>query len=141
MGQAISYTTSPVDIDLQAAGSLRGVTVFSPAGARCTRYLGVSYAFPPVRDHRWRRPRPLPADFSYSAPDGSPRDCMRFGKVCEQPLIRAGGEVIGRNDTDVFSEDCLLLNIWVPVGEKPECGWPVDVWLRAFLLPRIRSVS
>ncbi|KAJ6548185.1 hypothetical protein DFH09DRAFT_824950, partial [Mycena vulgaris] len=109
MGQAISYTTS--NIDLPGTGSLRGATVSSSAGARCTCYLGVPYALklPPVGD--WRRPLPLPADFSYSAADGSPRDCTQFGIVCEEPLIRAGDKVIGRNDTDSFGEDCLLLNI------------------------------
>ncbi|KAJ7490793.1 alpha/beta-hydrolase [Mycena latifolia] len=129
MGQAISYTTSPVDIGLPDAGALRGLTISSPAGVRCTRYLGVPYALPPVGEYRWRRPRPLPAGFSYSAPDGSPRDCTSFGLVCEQPLVIADGKVIGRNETDSFGEDCLLLNIWVPVGEEPDGGWPVYVWL------------
>ncbi|KAJ7687223.1 Alpha/Beta hydrolase protein [Mycena rosella] len=129
MGQAISYTTSPANVDLAGAGALRGLTISSPEGVRCTRYLGIPYALPPVGEHRWRRPRPLPSNFSYSVPDGSPRDCTRFGTVCEQPIMMAGDKVIGGNETDSFGEDCLLLNIWVPVGEKPDGGWPVYVWL------------
>ncbi|KAJ6630429.1 hypothetical protein B0H10DRAFT_986087 [Mycena sp. CBHHK59/15] len=70
-----------------------------------------------------RRPRPLPENFPYSDPDGSPRDCTRFGNVCEQPLM-AGDQVIGRNDTDVFNEDCLLLNIWVASG----CLLGTNLW-------------
>ncbi|KAJ7100507.1 Alpha/Beta hydrolase protein [Mycena epipterygia] len=106
MGQVISYTTTSVDIDLQDAGTLRGATISSPAG----------------------RPRPLPSNFSYSAPDGSPRDCTRFGNECEQPPMMAGDKVIGRSDTDIFSEDRLLLNIWVPLWREAK-SWLARICL------------
>lgn len=52
---------------------------------------------------------------------------MHFGDVCPQP---------GNHAMDVkpsppmptdrtYSEDCLLLNIWVPAGTPPSAGFPV----------------
>ncbi|KAJ7100500.1 Carboxylesterase family-domain-containing protein [Mycena epipterygia] len=89
MGQAISYTTTSVDIDLQDAGTLRDATISSPAGVCCNRFLGVPYALPPVGEHRWRHPRPLPSNFSYSAPDGSPRDSPASA-ICASSRLYGG---------------------------------------------------
>jgi carboxylesterase type B len=35
-------------------------------------------------------------------------------------------------DKSVWSEDCFQVNVWVPVGDAPEGGWPVLFYIRTF---------
>lgn len=90
------------------------------------KFLGIPYALPPTGQHRFARPRPLPATFRYG--DGS-LDCTTFAAVCPQPVFAAHGMPRARPLGSIYSEDCLHLNIWRPSGVVPASGWPVLAWI------------
>jgi carboxylesterase type B len=68
-----------VFVETGPGGRLRGA---KDANGVC-RFLGVPYALPPINERRWRKPEPLPTDYSYET-DGQARDCTNFGNVCPQ---------------------------------------------------------
>ncbi|KAJ5635583.1 alpha/beta-hydrolase [Penicillium longicatenatum] len=126
MGNTLSaYGQTSHEVDLGPKGKIQGIQYDNKA----RRYAGIPYALPPVGPHRWRKPRPLPAAYSYSQPDGTAFDGSTFRPVCPQEAFAGGAEKdIG---PDTYSEDCLLLNIWTPVEdpENPDKKWPVVLWL------------
>ena len=85
------------------SGSLRGV---SEDGV--TRYLGIPYAAPPVRDLRWRPPQPPASWDGVRAVYAFANDCMQHRTPTRQPQ----------------SEDCLFLNVWRPTTTE---GQPLSV--------------
>ncbi|KAJ5234433.1 uncharacterized protein N7469_003601 [Penicillium citrinum] len=125
MGNQISYQEKLHELDLGPRGKIQGIQYDNKA----RRYAGLPYALPPVGEHRWRKPRPLPVDYSYSE-SGTPFDASFFRPVCPQAAFTSGAEKdVG---PEVYSEDCLLLNIWTPVedpNEKKTKKWPVVLWL------------
>ena len=83
------------------------------SGKPLSHFLGgVRYALPPTGRYRWRKPYPLPSDYRYGTRE-KPADCVRGTKMCPQGQIAAGHGV---------DEDCLQLNIWIPVGDAPADG-------------------
>ncbi len=73
-------------------------------------YLGVPFAAPPVGDLRWRAPQPV-------APWQGIRKAQTFAPACAQI-----GNFYASDDAATFgqpygSEDCLYLNVWVPVAQ------------------------
>jgi para-nitrobenzyl esterase len=95
------------------SGMLEGKTLTS--GVRA--WLGVPFAAPPVRDLRWRAPKPAPTWEGIYHAD-------RFAPMCLQP---GRGRTINHYfGTEATSEDCLYLNIWSPpAGNR----LPVLVWI------------
>ena len=87
-------------------GRYQGLT-----GNGVTEYRGIPYALPPLGEHRFKAPRPLPEGDNAVAADHYP-----------QPSLQMKNPLMGVNES---SEDCLYLNIWVPEGEGP---FPVMVW-------------
>jgi para-nitrobenzyl esterase len=91
------------------------------------RYLGIPFAAPPVGDLRFRAPRAVESWLGRLEAD-------EFGPVCAQARVQSGAfEVEG-------DEDCLYLNVYVPVEEssefhdgRPEASdeeaFPVLVWI------------
>ena len=77
------------------------------------RYHGIPYAEPPVGQLRFQKPVP-------KQPFTSPYEATKHGNLCYQlqmfPLEGAK-----------YSEDCLFLNVYAPVG-RPEQS-PVMVWI------------
>lgn len=129
MGNTSSaYETTQCRVTLpHQAGTFQG----QQYDTKSRRYANIPYACPPTGDLRWRKPRPLPKDYSYSASDGAPFDATNFGKVCPQPNYSETIE--NKNSGDGVSEDCLRLNIWTPCKEESSDGgadpkWPVMVW-------------
>ncbi|TDZ20062.1 putative esterase/lipase [Colletotrichum orbiculare MAFF 240422] len=123
MGNNISYQQTPVELGLGPKGTIRGLQFDNKA----RRYVGVPYALPPTGEHRWKKPRPLPASCSYNG-DGGAYDATKFKPICPQEAFQ-----IGKSDGESpnYSEDCLFVNIWTPVpkdGEEHE-KWPVKLWL------------
>ena len=120
-------------------GSLRGIQVAESDSNKplFCRYTRIPYALPPVGDLRWRRPRPLPSDYSFNNSSGQPGDFTKFGPVCPQPVYDSGAALDNPSAAppieNVQSEDCLYLNIWVPIGEPPDGGWPVQIYLRELI--------
>lgn len=71
----------PITIDVGPHGKLRGVEAVAPDGhVKARRFLQVPYAYPPVGDLRWRKPKALPEDFDWSNVPGE-----RFGAYTSQP--------------------------------------------------------
>jgi len=76
-----------------------------------TEYRGIPFALPPLGEHRFKAPRPLPDGDNAVVADHYP-----------QPSLQMKNPLMGVHES---SEDCLYLNIWVPEGEGP---FPVMVW-------------
>ncbi|KAI1876721.1 uncharacterized protein JN550_000793 [Neoarthrinium moseri] len=125
MGNTISYTIKEHELDLGGKGSVKGLQY----DEKSRRYAGVPYALPPTGEHRWRKPRPLPANHRLVSPNGEAFDATKFKPVCPQEAYHAGAE---SSDDVAFSEDCLVMNIWTPVpkpGEPRDKKYPVALWL------------
>jgi para-nitrobenzyl esterase len=80
-------------------------------------FMGIPYAAPPVRDLRWKAPRPAAAWTGVFHAD-------RFGPQCIQPLRNAQANQYG--GAEVTSEDCLYLNVWTRPGLRKA---PVIVYI------------
>ena len=93
-------------------GTVKEVNVFGKQ-MKVERYHGIPYAEPPVGQLRFQRPVP-------KQPFTSPYEATKHGNLCYQlhmfPLEGAK-----------YSEDCLFLNVYAPVG-RPEQS-PVMVWI------------
>jgi carboxylesterase type B len=80
-------------------GQLKGKVATTSKG-KCSMFLGVPFASPPIENLRFSKPQP-------PKPWDGVRDATEFGPICIQ---------VGSNATDSKkeSEDCLHLNIFVP---------------------------
>ncbi|KAF9260463.1 alpha/beta-hydrolase [Marasmius fiardii PR-910] len=127
MGNVLApYKSERHTLTIGDLGAIEGITLSRPETNKqlVRRYLNVPFALPPTGSYRWRKPRPLPVDYSYANPDGSPRDCTIFGRICPQPNYTN----LGNHEFSKYDEDCLSLNIWAPTGTPPDGGWPVMLW-------------
>jgi para-nitrobenzyl esterase len=80
-------------------------------------FKGIPFAAPPVGELRWREPQPV-ANWT------GVRKADHFGPRAMQPPIYS--DMVFRSDG--MSEDCLYLNVWVPVGASPRAKLPVLVY-------------
>lgn len=112
-------------------GSLKGVQLTSEDGKLIyLRYTKVPYAKPPLGPLRWRRPQPLPQDWTFNTASDQPGDYVQFGPVCPQPVYDHKKATLDNPDAaplaaHIQDEDCLFVNIFVPAGTPPKDGWPV----------------
>ncbi|KAF2110692.1 paraben-hydrolyzing esterase precursor [Lophiotrema nucula] len=113
--------------NLDFRGFVEGLTYLDPKSLQplCHYFGGIPYALPPVGPFRFQKPRPLAACFRYGTRANPGRYTGGCG-ICPQP----------RDDPppSVWEEDCLQSNIWIPVGEPPEGGWPVLFWIHGGFL-------
>ena len=113
-------------------GNLKGIQQTDLTGKHILqRYTKIPYALPPTGNLRWRRPQPIPQDWSFASSSTSAGDYTSFGPICPQPLYDMGAAFLENADNapiieNTQSEDCLYLNIWVPAGPPPPSGWPVQ---------------
>jgi len=82
-----------------ADGIVQGITLASGIHT----FRGIPYAAPPVRDLRWKPPRPV-------EPWRGVRPADRFAAQCMQ--MRVFDDMVFRNSG--VSEDCLYVNVWTP---------------------------
>lgn len=118
--QQVAESTTPV-LQIEG-GQVQGVLSDS-----CVVYRGIPYAAPPVGELRWQLPQPvqpwdtvLVADHWSAASWQAPHD----------PNDGNYGVEFYAQDPP-FSEDCLYLNVWTPVGASahPERKLPVAFWI------------
>ena len=81
-------------------------------------FLGIPYATSPVGDLRWRAPQA-------SAKWNGVRDATQFGARCPQSPIWADYLFLDSGS----SEDCLHLNVYVPVTAHADSRLPVMFWI------------
>jgi para-nitrobenzyl esterase len=104
-----SSPTYATDLIVQTkSGAVQGVNVGS-----VNQWRGIPYAAPPVGNRRWKPPTPPAAWVGV-------RDGSAFGSHCIQ---------LETLTTTLGSEDCLFLNVSVPVGTPPASSLPVMVHL------------
>jgi para-nitrobenzyl esterase len=95
-------------------GSLKGATR-ALGGAE---FLGIPYAQPPVGELRWREPLP-------AKPWAGVREATTFGAPCAQAILGDWN----RHDAETSKEDCLFLNVMIPLWPPPpKTSLPVMVW-------------
>ncbi|KAK2609363.1 hypothetical protein QQS21_002144 [Conoideocrella luteorostrata] len=127
MGNALSYNIQEHTLSLGKQGKLKGLQYDDKA----RRYAAVPYALPPIGQHRWHKPRPLPSSFSYTGSDGKPFDATAFLPPCAQEDRELSTGNVA-DDAVMGTEDCLYVNIWTPVPRDEDTStkkWPVMVWL------------
>ncbi|KAB8349741.1 hypothetical protein FH972_023756 [Carpinus fangiana] len=118
---------------------LTGKTIFhgqpsaaTPGVPKCSFFGRIPYAQAPIGELRFRRPRPLPDDFNYANYGGAPGRPGDYSDPClactQAPAPWAGAPTLQT------TEDCLRLNIWVPLGSCPPHGWPVLFYLHGGFL-------
>ncbi|TFK46105.1 alpha/beta-hydrolase [Heliocybe sulcata] len=92
------------------SGTFQGAS--TPNGTE--KWLGISYAQPPVGASRFKAPVPI------TSPASGIVNATSFGLVCPQVPSANLGATMG--------EDCLNLNIWRPANTSNDAGLPVLVW-------------
>ncbi|KAK2580523.1 hypothetical protein KPH14_006257 [Odynerus spinipes] len=99
-------------------GGIKGYYKLSANGRQYEAYEGIPYALPPVGKLRFKSPQKIPA-WSGELP------ATKFGSPCLQyeQIVREG------EDRVQGSEDCLYLNVYVPVLEKTDSKLPVIFWI------------
>jgi para-nitrobenzyl esterase len=95
------------------AGLLEGVI-----SRNVLSFKGIPFAAPPIGSLRWRAPQP-------AVPWTGVRKATEFGHECMQQTETTAGH----SADSVPSEDCLVLNVWLPAGLEPGEQLPVMVWI------------
>ncbi|XP_078042686.1 venom carboxylesterase-6 [Augochlora pura] len=103
---AVLYLAAANDFGAQTTkvltkfGTIRGLWSRSTRGRLAAHYLGIPYAEPPIGDLRFRSPKP------WSRKWNTTFDAIKDGNMC----VQLSGE-----KRPIGSEDCLYLNIFVPI--------------------------
>ncbi|GAB1859692.1 Carboxylic ester hydrolase [Camponotus japonicus] len=101
-------------------GGLKGYYKISQYGRKYEAYEGIPYALPPVGKLRFKPPRPIPAWIGElpATKFGSP--CIQYSQFPYDSTEKVEG-----------AENCLYLNIYVPVRKKSEkkISMPVLFWI------------
>ncbi|CAH1800626.1 unnamed protein product [Owenia fusiformis] len=127
------YTLAPEEVDKTnidplvihtASGQVHGMTSQSPQGQQVQEYLGIPYAEPPVGDLRYAKPKP------YGMFPNGTYNASSYRNSCFGFIDETFGDFRGSdmwNPKNPLSEDCLFLNIWVPLPVKQKRA--VMVWV------------
>jgi para-nitrobenzyl esterase len=86
-------------------------------------WKAIPYAAPPIKELRWRAPRPV-------QPWIGTLKATEFGPACVQPPNREAGSNAPASDHVVGVEDCLTLNVFAPRAALHEGNkLPVMFWI------------
>jgi hypothetical protein len=117
-GAAVPPDDPSISVDLEGLGTVHGVRT----GDRHLSFLGVPYAEPPVGANRWQPPVP-------KQPWEGVLQAFAPGSACTQGNW-VGGQKDIRNNYLSDPEDCLFLNVYVPLASTPPPGgYPVMVYV------------
>ncbi|KAG5329496.1 EST6 protein, partial [Acromyrmex charruanus] len=97
-------------------GGLKGYYKVSQNGRKYEAYEGIPYALPPIGKLRFKPPRPIPAWIGELS-------ATKFGSAC----IQYDHKPEYSPEKVVGAEDCLYLNVYVPVREKEGSKLPLPV--------------
>ncbi|RWR99734.1 acetylcholinesterase-like protein, partial [Dinothrombium tinctorium] len=104
-------------------GLVRGITLTAATGKQVDTFLGIPYAKPPVREYRFRHPKPIDRwEGVFNA--------TKLPNSCVQTLDEFFGDFRGStmwNANTKLDEDCLKLNIWVPKPRPKDAA--VLLWI------------
>ncbi|RLU21207.1 hypothetical protein DMN91_005580 [Ooceraea biroi] len=101
-------------------GALKGHYQLSQNGKKYEAYEGIPYALPPIGKLRFKPPRQIPAWIGELSATKLSSPCIQYTQLPYDPAEKVEG-----------SEDCLYLNIYVPVREKTvnRAPMPVFFWI------------
>ncbi|XP_012525770.2 venom carboxylesterase-6 [Monomorium pharaonis] len=104
-------------------GKLKGYYKTSQSGRKYEAYEGIPYALPPIGKLRFKPPQPMPAWIGELPATKFSSACIQYDHI---PLPATSEKVVG-------AEDCLYLNVYVPVREKERNGtrMPVLFWIHS----------
>ncbi|RFU24050.1 hypothetical protein B7463_g12288, partial [Scytalidium lignicola] len=122
----------PYTVKVQS-GEIEGF--ISPEAPRTAQFLGIPYALPPIGPRRWAPPVPKDIDSYISTKE--------FSDSCMQSDLKIptvwNTDVVELSSPGPRSEDCLTLNIWMPIrltidshistGNGNRSKLPVIVWI------------
>ncbi|KAF2874402.1 paraben-hydrolyzing esterase precursor [Massariosphaeria phaeospora] len=124
----MTKSSEPYLRDLDFRGVVEGITYLDKKSQPlCHFFGGIPYALPPLGSFRWSKPRPLPSCYRYGT-RANPGRYTEKCSLCPQPEF---------NDDlkdELWNEDCLQSNIWIPTGDPPKGGWPVLLWIHGGFL-------
>ncbi|KYQ46763.1 Venom carboxylesterase-6 [Trachymyrmex zeteki] len=98
-------------------GGLKGYYKVSQNGRKYEAYEGIPYALPPIGKLRFKPPRPIPAWTGELSATKFGSECIQYDHI---PEHQPSEKVVG-------AEDCLYLNVYVPVREKEGSKIPLPV--------------
>ncbi|XP_076675393.1 carboxylic ester hydrolase-like [Andrena cerasifolii] len=99
-------------------GDISGFYKKSWGGEQYAAYEGIPYAQPPVGNLRFQPPEPV------QRWDGELK-ATKKGSICTQYLMSPSDD----GDRVTGCEDCLYMNIYVPVRNSSKGLWPVMFWI------------
>ncbi len=113
--------SEPYFLDLSFRGWVQGLTLLSPHSTpKCHFFGGIPYAQPPIR---FQKSKSLAPCYRY----GTKKDPAKFTQGCGVCPQGGSGEQGDETSADSnWDEDCLQLNIWIPVEKAPEKGMQVN---------------
>ncbi|KYM89950.1 Venom carboxylesterase-6 [Atta colombica] len=97
-------------------GGLKGYYKVSQNGRKYEAYEGIPYALPPIGKLRFKPPRPIPAWIGELSATKFSSACIQYDHIPEHPPEKVVG-----------AEDCLYLNVYVPVRERKGNKLPLPV--------------
>ncbi|KAL1748851.1 Alpha/Beta hydrolase protein [Schizophyllum fasciatum] len=96
-------------------------------GTGVINFRGIRYADAPVGDLRWRAPVSPPSHNLGNV------DATSFPAACLQTVVDSADlDAVFKYTSDAmdgYSEDCLFLNVYVPVGTKADSSLPVLLFI------------
>ncbi|KAL8565178.1 hypothetical protein ACOMHN_003965 [Nucella lapillus] len=111
----MTHTVCSVPVIHAPWGALRGISVQGDGGRKVNAYMGIPYAVPPVGERRLRKPEAHPG-----LEKGEMFEADKVMPACPQRPILIGTE-------RKTSEDCLMLDVYVPEEEGPTSPRPYAV--------------